>query len=46
LAYVARYGHQPVNVSMRLPIRDLRMLAEQLGKIVEEENTPAQGRGD
>ena len=41
LAYVGRYGHQPVDVSMRLPVRQLRMLADALNDIVAEENGPA-----
>jgi hypothetical protein len=41
LAYVGRYGHQPVNVAMRLTLRELRQLAEQIGQLVEEENAPA-----
>lgn len=45
LAYVARYGHQPVDVSKRLPLRELKLLADQLAKIVEEENAPPNAEG-
>ena len=38
LAFVGRYGHQPVNVAMSLTVRDLGVLASQIGQIIEEEN--------
>lgn len=45
LAYVGRYGHQPVNVARHLTMRELRLLSEQLGLLVEEENAPAERFG-
>ncbi len=38
LAYVGRYGHQPVSVAAALPVRQLRLLADALNDIVVEEN--------
>ena len=41
LAYVGRYGHQPVASAALLPVRQLRMLADALNEIVTEENGPS-----
>lgn len=38
LAYVGRYGHQPVNVAMQLTVRDLSKLADCVAELVREEN--------
>lgn len=38
LAFVGRYGHQPVNVAMRLPVRQLAQLMERVAELVREEN--------
>ena len=38
LAYVGRYGHQPINVAMRLTGRELGHLAESVAELVREEN--------
>jgi len=38
LAYVGRYGHQPVNTAMRLTVRELSQLAECVAELVREEN--------
>lgn len=44
-AYLGRYGHQPVNVTRHMPLRELRMLSTAISEIVEEENTPRKGLG-
>lgn len=38
LAYVGRYGHQPVTVARSLTVRELRVLADAVAEIVGEEN--------
>jgi hypothetical protein len=38
VAYLGRYGHQPADVSLNLPVLDLRKLYMAVGKIVDEEN--------
>ncbi len=38
LAYVGRYGHQPVNVTRSLTVRELRQLADKIADIIEQEN--------
>lgn len=38
LAYVGRYGNQPVTVARSLTLRELRVLADAVGEIVGEEN--------
>ena len=45
LAYLGRYGHQPINVVMKLTVRDLGLLSEQVAEIVREENEANQGSG-
>jgi hypothetical protein len=43
LAYVGRYGHQPVNVARQLTVRDLHRLAGKVAEIVEQENAAGKG---
>lgn len=43
LAYVGRYGHQPVNVARQLTVRELHKLAEKIAEIVEKENAASKG---
>lgn len=43
LAYVGRYGHQPVNVARQLTVRDLNRLAGKVAEIVEQENAAGKG---
>ncbi len=38
LAYVGRYGHQPVDVACRLTVRDLSKLADCVAELVQAEN--------
>ena len=38
LAYVCRYGHQPINVAKSLTVSELRQLADKIADIVEKEN--------
>jgi hypothetical protein len=38
LAYVCRYGHQPINVAKSLTVRELRQLADKIADIIEQEN--------
>jgi hypothetical protein len=40
LAYVGRYGHQPLDTMRRMTMRELRLMSSQLAAIVEEENAP------
>jgi hypothetical protein len=42
LAYVGRYGHQPIDIALRLTVRQLNMLAESVAELVREENATAQ----
>jgi hypothetical protein len=37
MAFLARYGHQPYDVMLRMPVVDLIELSEAVGKIMEEE---------
>lgn len=43
LAWVGRYGHQPVESLRTMPSRDLHMLAKRLRVLVEEENRYTDG---
>lgn len=38
LAYVGRYGHQPVSIARQLTVRELGRLADSVAQIVREEN--------
>jgi hypothetical protein len=38
LAYLGRYGHQPVNVLRRMPLSEIYALRDGVAEIVEEEN--------
>lgn len=40
LAYVGRYGHQPLDVALRLPRSALARFADKVEEIVREENEP------
>jgi len=46
VAYLGRYGHQPVNVVMRMTMREMGLLAEQVNEIVREENESNRGNRD
>jgi len=37
VAFLGRYGHQPADVCLRMPVDDLQRLAREVGKILEEE---------
>lgn len=41
LSYAGRYGHQPVNVAMRLTVRELGNFVHGVGELVREENAPS-----
>jgi len=43
LAYVCRYGHQPIHSLMRLPVSDLRRLADKIADLIEKENSSGSG---
>lgn len=43
LAYVGRYGHQPVDVARKLTVRELNKLSEKIAEIVEKENAANKG---
>lgn len=45
LAYVGRYGNQPMNVLRQMPMREINLLAQELGRILEEENAPPKSSG-
>ena len=38
VAFLGRYGNQPVSVSLGLPVDDLRRLVEATAKLLEEEH--------
>lgn len=38
LAFVGRYGHQPLDVAMRLTVPDLELFAECVGELIKEES--------
>jgi hypothetical protein len=38
IAFLGRYGHQPVDALMRLSVVDLNRLASEVSSIVHEEN--------
>jgi len=38
LAFVTRYGHQPLNDVMNMPTSDLQDYTEALGELIGEEN--------
>ncbi len=46
LAFLGRYGHQPVSVTMRLPVRDLEKLTTAVGELLKEETDPLMRRED
>ncbi len=46
MAYLGRYGHQPVNVVLRMTMREMGLLAEQVNEIVREENETNRGNRD
>jgi len=37
LAYLGRFGHQPVDVTLALPFSQLRQLADSLSEVMEQE---------
>jgi hypothetical protein len=41
LAYLGRYAHQPVTVTLGLTVRQLIRLTEATSEIVKDENTPS-----
>ena len=40
LAYVARYGHQPLSVATQWTVRELGVFADEISRIVAVENKP------
>lgn len=40
LAYAGRYGGQPLDVLMKMPLRDIGIFCGAVSDIVEEENKP------
>jgi len=39
LAYVCRYGHQPITALLQMPVGNLRRLADKIADLIEKENT-------
>lgn len=37
VAYLGRYGHQPANVSLSLPVDQLMALVKEVGELLEKE---------
>ena len=46
LAFLGRYGHQPVDVCLDLPTMDLHQLASGVGEIMEEESNAMRSAAD
>lgn len=43
VAYVGRYGNQPRNVVMNMPVSELRALARAVSKLLADENRSGGG---
>lgn len=41
IAYLGRYGHQPVNVLLAMRMTDVRKLYEAVSKLITRENAAA-----
>lgn len=37
MAFLGRYGHQPADEIMRMPMRDIMSLAHGVGELIKEE---------
>jgi hypothetical protein len=37
VAFLGRYGHQPVDVTLSMPVVDMHRLLEAVGQLIEEE---------
>jgi len=46
IAFVGRYGHQPVDVTLALPVADLRDLSSAVADLMGEEAPSLKGPGD
>ena len=46
VAYLGRYGHQPADVTLALPVTDLRRLSDGVSALVEEEAAAVSGHED
>lgn len=38
MAFAARYGHTPPNVTRHMPVSELVRFTEQVGRLIEEES--------
>lgn len=38
VAFLGRYAHQPADVIMRMPVDEVRLLAEATGQLLQDEN--------
>lgn len=45
IGYLGRYGHQPADVSLRLPVDDLMRLADAVGDLLTKEAEAMKPRG-
>lgn len=39
-AFLGRYGHQRVGDLMKLPVSELRLLADEVNELIKQENDP------
>lgn len=46
IAFLSRYGHQPIDVLMKRTVTDLTIYAEEVGKLIEEEHKAAKAETD
>jgi len=46
LAYVCRYGHQPIPALLSLSVSDLRRLADKIADLIEKENSSGSSSSD
>lgn len=46
LAYLGRYGHQPMGQMRGYPVRELVLLAGEVSELVRFENGPTEHRGE
>jgi hypothetical protein len=42
LAFVARYGHQPLDVMLDMTVPDLHRLADAIGNLLDKESAPTE----
>lgn len=44
MAFIGRYGHQPIDAVMALPMDRMQLLADQLAELLREEDDAVRSR--